>query len=107
LRDVNGRAHPLVADVGCRNTVFGAESQEGSAWLDEWRAAGIAHFRLEFAHESGADVTAITRAFAKTLAGAQSAAQLGQDLKRLSPQGITAGSLFVPASALVSLPTRA
>ena len=71
LRDVNGRAHPLVADVGCRNTVFGAEAQEASAWLDEWRAAGIAHYRLEFAHESAAKVSAVTQAFAKTsLAGA-------------------------------------
>jgi putative protease len=104
LRDVNGRAHPLVADVSCRNTVFGAEAQEASAWLEDWRAAGIAHFRLEFAHESANDVLAITRAFFKTLAGMQSAAQLSQDLKRLSPQGITAGSLFVPANPFVLLP---
>jgi putative protease len=106
LRDVNGRAHPLVADVGCRNTVFGAEAQEASAWLEDWRAAGMAHFRLEFAHESAADVTAITRAFAKTLAGAQSAAQLTQELKRLAPQGSTTGSLFVPLDTLVLLPAR-
>jgi putative protease len=107
LRDLNGRDHPLVADVGCRNTVFGAEAQEGSAWLDQWRAAGIAHFRLEFAHESAEDVTAITRTFAKTLAGVQSSAQLTHDLKRLAPQGSTTGSLFVPAETLVLLNTRA
>ena len=101
LRDVNGRAHPLVADVGCRNTVFGAEAQEASAWLDEWRAAGIAHFRLEFAHESAAEVSAVTHAFAKTLAGVQSSVQLSQELKRLAPQGTTAGSLFVPIASLV------
>ena len=100
LRDVNGRAHPLVADVGCRNTVFGAEAQEASAWLDEWRAAGICHFRLEFAHESAEDVLAITRAFAQTLRGAQSSAHLAQQLKRLAPQGTTAGSLFVPLTEL-------
>ncbi len=104
LRDVNGRAHPLVADVGCRNTVFGAEAQEASAWLDDWRASGIRHFRLEFAHESAADVLGITRAFSKTLSGNQSAAQLGQELKRLSPQGVTNGSLFVPANPFVLLP---
>ncbi|MFL6416733.1 MAG: DUF3656 domain-containing protein, partial [Bryobacteraceae bacterium] len=28
LRDAQGRAHPVVADVGCRNTIFGAEAQE-------------------------------------------------------------------------------
>ncbi len=106
LRDLNGRAHPVVADVGCRNTVFGAESQEASAWLDDWRAAGISHFRLEFAHESGSDVITITRAFAKTLAGLNSATQLGQELKRLAPQGTTAGSLFVPLSSLIPTPAR-
>jgi putative protease len=86
--------------------VFGAEAQEASAWLDTWREAGIAHFRLEFAHESGADVIAITRAFRKTLAGAISSAQLGQELKRLAPQGTTAGSLFVPLSSLTLAPAR-
>jgi U32 family peptidase len=101
LRDVNGRAHPLVADVGCRNTVFGAEAQEAGAWLDDWRAAGICHFRLEFAHESAADVLAVTRAFSQTLIGKKSSAQLTQELKRFSPQGTTAGSLFVPVSSLV------
>src|SRR5260370_9340613 len=51
LRDQNGRAHPVVADVGCRNTVFGAEAQEAIMHLDAWRWAGIGHFRLWFAHE--------------------------------------------------------
>src|SRR5690349_13287595 len=50
LRDSAGRAHPVMADVGCRNTVFGAEAQEAARHLDSWRAAGIHHFRLEFAH---------------------------------------------------------
>jgi putative protease len=105
LRDLNGREHPLVADVGCRNTVFGAEAQEASAWLDDWRAAGIGHFRLEFAHESAADVTAVTKAFSKTMAGSQTSAQLAQDLERLAPQGSTTGSLFVPISTLVLIPS--
>jgi putative protease len=102
LRDVNGRAHPLVADVGCRNTVFGAEAQEASGWLEDWRAAGICHFRLEFAHESAADVRATTRAFIDTVQGRKSSAQLAQDWKRFSPQGTTVGSLFVPISSLVA-----
>ncbi|HYV61328.1 MAG TPA: DUF3656 domain-containing protein, partial [Bryobacteraceae bacterium] len=50
LRDSGGRAHPVMADVGCRNTVFGAEAQEASLHLTEWLAAGIRHFRLEFVH---------------------------------------------------------
>ena len=57
LRDHAGRAHPVMADVGCRNTVFGAEAQEAEPASGCWRAAGIRHFRLEFAHESAAQVT--------------------------------------------------
>ncbi|HEV2446366.1 MAG TPA: U32 family peptidase, partial [Candidatus Sulfopaludibacter sp.] len=41
LRDAAGRAHPVLADVGCRNTVFGAEAQQAAQHLEEWRAAGI------------------------------------------------------------------
>ncbi len=64
LRDSNGRAHPVLADAGCRNTVFGAEAQEASLHLKTWLDAGIVHFRLEFAHESPAQITAIASAFA-------------------------------------------
>ncbi len=97
LRDSAGRAHPVMADVGCRNTVFGAEAQEASRYLDEWRASGISHFRLEFAHESAEQVAGISEAFARALAGSLSARDLVLELRRLAPQGTTEGSLFVPA----------
>lgn len=100
LKDQSGRAHPVMADVGCRNTVFGAEAQEASAHLDSWRTAGIRHFRLEFVHESPAQVADITRAFQSYFEGRIDSAALGQELKRIAPQGVTQGSLFVPADYL-------
>jgi len=103
LRDVAGRSHPVMADVGCRNTVFGAEAQEASRHLDAWRAAGIAHYRLEFVHESGDEVTHVTQAFADTLAGRTTSAELTRLLPKLAPQGATEGSLFV-AKNYVDLP---
>ncbi len=63
VRDLNGRAHPVMADIGCRNTVFGAEAQEASTHLDNWQKAGITHFRLEFVHESPSQLKIIARAF--------------------------------------------
>jgi putative protease len=96
LRDVNGRAHPVIADVGCRNPVFGAEAQEAGRHLDDWREAGLHHFRLEFVHESAEEVTQVTRVFQETLAGKLPARELSQRLQRLAPQGATEGSLFVP-----------
>jgi len=96
LKDSAGRAHPVLADVGCRNTVFGAEAQEASGHLEEWRDAGIRHFRLEFAHESETQVREIARAFELTLNGRMTAQKLSEGLRKFAPQGITEGSLFVP-----------
>jgi U32 family peptidase len=97
LRDHAGREHPVMADVGCRNTVFGAEAQEASMHLDRWRTAGIRHFRLEFAHETSAQVKLVAQSFAQALAGEITAAQLGRELKTIAPEGVTQGSLYIPA----------
>jgi U32 family peptidase len=100
LRDVDGREHPVMADVGCRNTIFGAEAQEASAYLAGWQAAGIRHFRLEFVHESATQVTEVTRAFQAALSGKLPARQLSQRLQRIAPQGTSEGSFFVPEGYL-------
>ncbi|MDE3168048.1 MAG: U32 family peptidase [Acidobacteriota bacterium] len=100
LRDAAGRAHPVLADTGCRNTVFGAQAQEAGAHLAEWRGAGISRFRLEFAHESAAQVEGVARAFQAALAGRLDVTGLARELRRHSPEGITQGSLFVPENYL-------
>jgi putative protease len=98
LRDQSGRAHPVVADVGCRNTVFGAEAQEASRHIERWLAAGIRHFRLEFVTESNNEVVEVTKAFDAMLRGRSSAAELHRRLKQLVSQGTTEGSFYVPQS---------
>ncbi|HVV43927.1 MAG TPA: DUF3656 domain-containing protein, partial [Bryobacteraceae bacterium] len=103
LRDESGRSHPVLADVGCRNTVFGAEAQEASQHLKNWLEAGIRHFRLEFAHESASEVELVTRAFQAALAGTASFAELQRELRSVAPGGVTQGSLFVSKDYL-SLP---
>jgi putative protease len=95
LRDSSGRAHPVMADVGCRNTVFGAEAQQAAAHLEDWLAAGIRHFRLEFAHETARQTAAVAEAFANALERRISMRELAQTLQRAAPQGVTEGSLFV------------
>jgi putative protease len=98
VKDQSGREHPVVADIGCRNTVFGAEAQEASLHIDAWRDAGIVHFRLEFVHENASQVTRVTRAFASYLAGRTSAGELNSTLRRVWPT--TEGSLYVPKDYL-------
>ena len=100
LKDQSGRAHPVMADIGCRNTVFGAEAQEASAHFDEWLDAGVRHFRLEFVHESPEQVTRVYRAFESMLNGTINSQKLAAELKKIAPQGTTEGSLFVPKDYL-------
>ena len=92
VRDQQGRAHPVLADAGCRNTIFGAEAQEASAHLNRWREAGIRHFRLEFAHETGAQVTAIAGQFLQALLTGR---------KVSLAVATTEGSLFIPHDYLI------
>ena len=103
LRDAAGRAHPVLADVGCRNTVFNAEAQQAAAHLTAWLAAGVRRFRLEFTHESAEQVARIARAFEHALNGRSSPRELEQVLRRLTPEGVTEGSLFV-AQDYLTLP---
>jgi U32 family peptidase len=91
----------VMADVGCRNTVFGAEAQEASVHLTAWLAAGIRHFRIEFVHETAEQVGRIGEAFVDCLAGRATPQHLRRILQRVVPQGVTEGSLFVPSSALL------
>jgi putative protease len=95
LRDPTGRSHPVIADVGCRNTVFGAEAQQASLHLESWFDAGIRHFRLEFAHESGEQVRRAAQAFASALGGQLPWTRLASIWEGLAPQGTTQGSFFV------------
>ncbi len=96
LQDQSGRHHPVIADVGCRNTVFGAEAQEASTQLKQWREAGIIHFRLEFVHETPEQVRRVTMLFHDALSGRISFDRLKRELREATPEGTTEGSLFVP-----------
>ena len=96
VRDQQGREHPVMADVGCRNTVFGAEAQTDVGSMDAWMSAGLRHFRVEFVHESAEQVAEVVAGFGSLFAKKISPAQLGKTLQQNAGQGITQGSLFVP-----------
>ncbi|GGM09250.1 protease [Deinococcus aerophilus] len=96
LRDERGRTHPVMADVGCRNTVFEGRPQIAAAHLPEWQGAGLQDFRLEFVHETPNTVRQVVRLHRAFLTGDLSSAELDAALAGLSDGGTTEGSLFVP-----------
>ena len=96
IKDAQGREHPVMADVGCRNTVFGAEAQTDPAAIAVWQDAGIKHFRLEFVYQTSEQIMAIAGGFGDHLQGSLDVAGLSGILESNSPQQTSRGSLFVP-----------
>ena len=104
LRDAHGRAHPVLADVGCRNTVFGAEAQSAARHWPRWRAAGLRDARVEFVHAGPDEVHAVLRAWRDALDGSLDPDGLEARLRAAVPPGVTEGSYFVPREGLQELP---
>ena len=100
LEDQQGRRHPVMADVGCRNTVFGSEAQVSLKHLRDWQQSGIAHFRVEFVHETPGQVADIAAIFDKLLDGKIDLPEATRLLESASPAGTTLGSLYVPQESV-------
>jgi U32 family peptidase len=94
LRDRAGIAHPVEADVGCRNTVFHAQPQSGAHLVGRLQTAGVARFRMELVRESAADVARLVSLMKSTLAGAHEPSAY-KALKLDSGYGVVRGALRV------------
>jgi len=93
LRDHVGEAHPLSADVGCRNTLFRARAQSAAPYVPRLLKAGIRRFRVELLREDTASVSALLDSYARVLAGQSTGPQMWQELQVLNQVGITRGTL--------------
>ncbi|MBL8724424.1 MAG: U32 family peptidase [Planctomycetes bacterium] len=69
LRDHQGREHPVIVDVGCRNTVFHCEPQQSARWVPGLLRHGVQRFRVEFVREGAAEVARVLLAWRELLAG--------------------------------------
>lgn len=100
LRDPRGADHLLLADIGCRNTVFNAEAQSAAAMLGDLVRAGVTRFRIEFVDEPATQVATVVTGYQRLLQGAISPAELQNQLARITDandrvQGVGPGSLAV------------
>ena len=92
LRDRVGMAHPLKADVGCRNTLFNAVAQTGAQYITALRHAGLGAFRIELLEEDKDESLRILRTYQDLLAGKRGAEDIWRDLKAQSQLGVTRGT---------------
>jgi putative protease len=72
LRDFAGHDHPVVVDVGCRNTVFNPFAQSAAPLVPRLLERGVRRFRVEFVWERGEQVERTLRAYRGMLSGALS-----------------------------------
>ncbi len=93
LRDRVGQAHPLMADVACRNTVFNATAQSAAEYVPEMKRLGVKWFRVEMLRERGAEVGNLLDEYAKVLAGVEEGKRAIRQLRVLNQLGVTRGTL--------------
>ncbi len=93
LSDRVGEPHPLIPDVGCRNTVFNAKAQSGAEYVPEMLRLGLRHYRVELLRESGSEAKALVEQYAKILEGKMEPKSAFGSLRVLNQLGVTRGTL--------------
>jgi len=93
LRDRVGQMHRLMADVGCRNTLFNGRAQTGARFFEELRGTGLAKFRIELLDEDDLGSLRTIRAYQDLLSGKSSATTLLDNVKAFEKLGVTEGTL--------------
>ena len=93
LRDRVGLVHPVIVDVGCRNTVFNAQAQSAASLVPELLARGVRRFRLELVRESAAETTRIFEAYRRLVAGAIAPADVVRLAAVHEQFGVTRGTM--------------
>jgi putative protease len=93
LRDRVGQLHRLMADVGCRNTLFNGRAQTGARFFRDLRATGLSRFRVELLDESKADAARTIRAYQSLVAGKSEPDDLLRHITALEKLGVTEGTL--------------
>jgi len=92
LRDRVGAAFPVLADTGCRNTVFNNVAQSAAEYLPRMRELGLRHFRVELLRETDT-VGPLLTSYARILAGVDDGRQTWRSLQAQSQLGVTRGTL--------------
>lgn len=69
LRDFAGHEHPVVVDVGCRNTVFNALAQSAAPLVPELLELGVRRFRVELVWERAEETLRTLAAYRELLSG--------------------------------------
>jgi putative protease len=93
LRDRIGLVHPVLVDVGCRNTVFNAQAQSAAALVPELLVRGVTRFRVELVRESADEATRVYTAYRRLVAGELTANDVVRATAAHEQFGVTRGTM--------------
>ncbi len=93
LRDRVGESHPLIPDVGCRNTLFNALAQTAVEFVPQMKELGLRHFRVELLRQNTSEIVTLLDRYSKVLAGVEDGNTAWHSLKVLNGLGVTRGTL--------------
>jgi len=93
LADRVGLVHPVVVDVGCRNTVFNAQAQSAASLVPDLLAHGVRRFRVELVRETAAETAAVFGAYTELVAGTLAPAEVVRRAAVHEQFGVTRGTM--------------
>lgn len=93
VEDRCGVKHFLLADEGCRNTLFNGQAQSGARFVPELLAAGLGRFRVELLAESRDEARMLVRSYRELLEGQLKPEALFERLHAADRLGVTEGAL--------------
>ncbi len=93
LKDRVGLVHPVVVDVGCRNTVFNAQAQSAASLVPELLVRGVRRFRVELVRETAGETTRVYEGYRDLVAGRATAEQVVRNASVHEQFGVTRGTM--------------
>ncbi len=93
LRDRVGLVHPVVVDVGCRNTVFNAQAQSAASLVPELIARGVRRLRVELVRETATETARVLAAYRALAAGEIAPAEVVRRAAVHEQFGVTRGTM--------------
>ncbi len=93
LADRVGLVHPVVVDVGCRNTVFNAQAQSAASLVPSLLTRGVRRLRVELVRETADEARRVFEAYGSLAAGTIPPAEVVRRAAVHEQFGVTRGTM--------------
>jgi len=93
LSDRAGADHPLVADVGCRNTVYNGTAQSAAEFVPRMLKLGLGWYRVELLRDKASDIGPLLDRYVRVITGKEDGKRAWSQLRVLNQLGVTRGTM--------------